>query len=112
MKCAYVIGPSSVGKSVLTSKVADVLNIGRLDVDQYRDLRRDWPAFEPLLIAHEQAPIGRLVVDLGAETQTRAAYGLNAFLSARRDRIVCLMDEPETVYRRNRWTNASREFDE
>lgn len=103
MRCIYVIGPSSVGKSWLTSETADGLSIIRLDIDStYKEIRRNWPLLEPSLRRHEEAPGDETrLVDIGAGTQAQAAHGLHQYLKSRAGRVVLVTDWPKRAWARN-----------
>ena len=97
----FVIGPSSVGKSHLSTIAAAGLGLDVPEGDE--DLRgaplRDWSRVRPWLDSFAGQP--SLLV-LGAGTQDDCIRELITYLRPRRRRLILVIDDPEAAFERNR----------
>jgi len=96
---AFLLGPSSVGKSLLSTTVASQLDLETRESDELGDpALRQWPVVRQWLQSFEDRP---LLVDLGAGTQHSCRLELERYLAPRRERVVLIMDDAERAFQRN-----------
>lgn len=122
MTAIYLVGPSQVGKTMVSRRLAEEFGFEHRDLDGLLTARasgcglihvaQDWSIVAPLLEDAERSEQGRVVVDIGAGTQDmdrrHQQPRLEVWLGARRSRVILLRGSPDEIYVRTRAHHGNR----